>query len=796
MRLFPVFLRRLSLAVALSAAAVGIIPVVAPAGLTAAYADTISKIEVTGSTRVDAETVRAYLTIKPGRPYTASDVDESIKALYATGLFKDVKISRQGGALVVNVVENPIINQIQFEGNKRLSDETLTGTIDSKSRSTLTTAKVQSDVQRILDAYRAIGRYRATVTPKIIDLPQNRVNLVFEINEGDKTGVSKITFVGNHAFSDSRLLTVIRTRETGLLGFMRTTDTYDPDRLAADQELLRQFYYNHGYADFRLISATADLDRERNTFFITFTMEEGPQYHYGDVNVESSVQSLDAKQLERVVLTHKGGVYDASEIEKTVEALTVAASSQGYAFAQVRPRGDRNFDNHTIAITYSVDEGAKAYVERIDIHGNTRTRDYVIRREFDLSEGDAYNRVLVDRAQRRLNNLGFFKTVNITTEPGSAPDRVIINVQVEEQPTGEISFGIGYSTTDGVIGDVSISEKNFLGRGQYLKISLGGGSNTQNFIFSFTEPYFLGRRIAAGFDVFYNNYEQTSYREYAQKQIGGDVRFNFPITEEFNVGVYYRLVHSDVTVPNNGYIASAIVLAQGKTLTSLVGGTLTYNKLDNNLNPQDGYFARFTQEFAGLGGDVKYLKSKVEAKYYHSLYADWSLLGMVRGEGGLINGVNQNLNVTQQIFVGGDLIRGFQDNGIGPRDYNTGDALGGKYYFAVSAEAQAPFPYLPQELGLTLAAFSDAGSLWGVSSGINGACAYPTGTIGANGDIVCSPAPLTVVEGDNMSLRWTAGFGVRWQSPFGPLRADFAWPIKQETFDKTEVFRLSGGTQF
>ncbi|SHO67119.1 Beta-barrel assembly machine subunit BamA [Pseudoxanthobacter soli DSM 19599] len=783
MRTVDMMLRRLALAVALSLATVLAAPQMPLLGVTAAYADVVSRIVVSGSSRVDSETVQAYVTIKPGRPFGAADVDESLKALYATGLFKDVKISQQGGSLVVSVVENPIINEIAFEGNKRLSSETLTGIVESKSRSVLTTARVQSDVQRIIDAYRASGRYRATVTPKIIELPQNRVNLVFEINEGDKTGVSSISFVGNHAFSDGRLRDVIRTRETGLLGWLRTTDTYDPDRLASDEEQLRQFYYNHGYADFRVVSASAELDRERNTFFITFTVDEGPLYRFGDINVESSLQSLDASRMMRVVTTRKGSVYSAADVEKSIENLTIEASKDGYAFAQVRPRGDRDYENHTISITYSLDEGPRAYIERINIRGNTRTRDYVIRREFDVVEGDAYNRVLIDRAQRRLNNLGFFKTVNITTEPGSAPDRVIVNVDVEEQSTGEISFGVGYSTTDGVIGDISLTEKNFLGRGQYVRVAVGGGSSSQNAALSFTEPYFLGRRIAAGFDLYGTKLDTTSYRNYEQKTVGGTIRFNFPITEEFNVGTYYRLDHNDVTVPNEyGQISSAIMESQGTTLTSAIGTTFTYNKLDSNLNPQDGYYAKLTQEFAGLGGDVRYYKLGIDTRYYQSIYADWGLLGMLRAQGGLIQGIGDNLNATQQLYVGGDIIRGFQDNGIGPRDASTGDALGGKYFWAVTAEADAPMPYIPQELGLSWAVFTDAGSLWSVDKGINGAHVFPS--------------PVTVVEGDDMSVRWTAGFGVRWQSPFGPLRADFAWPIMKESFDQTEVFRLSGGTRF
>lgn len=779
------------LAVVVAVTAPVLDPLSGPLGSSPALAETVGQIIVTGNKRVDAETIRTYVSVKAGRPFGAANIDESLQALYATGLFADVKIVRQGNNLVVSVVENPIINKVAFEGNKKLTDEQLQSIVESQPRSVMTRAKVQGDVQRILEAYRRSGRFRASVDPKTIELADNRVDLVFEIDEGDKTGVASISFIGNKAFSDGRLRDVIKTRESGLMSWLRTTDTYDPDRLQSDEELLRRFYYNNGYADFRIVSTVADLDRERNTFFITFTLEEGDRYDFGEINVESSIQSIDPQRLRSVVTTRQGRTYSAEAVERSIEALTIEAARAGYAFAQVRPRGDRNFENHTISVTYSVEEGPRVYVERLNIRGNTRTRDYVIRREFELAEGDAYNRVLVDRAERRLNNLGFFKTVRITTEPGSAPDRVVVNVDVEEQSTGEVSFGIGYSTSDGVIGDISVSEKNFLGRGQYVRISVGGGESQSSQELSFTEPFFLGRRLAAGFDVYNREYDHNDYRQYDDHTTGGNLRFALPVTDEATVNVYYTLYNRDLSLGSLDAedVSAAVYDSLGESVTSLAGFSLVYNKLDNNMNPRDGYYARLTQDFAGLGGDVSFSRTKLEGRYYKELYPAWGIVGMLKAEGGIVQGLGEDLSLPDQFFVGGETIRGFASSGIGPRDKNTGDALGGQYYMAGTAEAVFPLPYLPSEIGMSGAVFSDMGTLWHVDPG-------SAQTWETNCGTTSNPSTCVDVVSDDATLRWTAGFGLLWKSPFGPIRADFAWPIAKSKWDETQVFRLGGGTRF
>lgn len=794
-------------------------------GVGVAHADMVSQVVVRGITRVEADTVRSYVAVKPGKSFSSADIDASLKALYSTDLFSDVKITREGGSLVVTVSESPMINKIAFEGNKRITDEQLKGVVQSKARGFMSKTRVQGDVQRLLEAYRRNGRFRAQVEPKVISLPENRVNLVYEIDEGDKTAVTRIGFTGNKAFSSGRLRDVVKTRESGLLGWLRTTDTYDPERLQADQELIRRFYMKNGYADMRVVSATADLDRERNVFFVSFTVDEGDQYTFGDIDVQSSLAGIDAGRLKSVVGTRSGNVYSAEEVEKTMEELTLEAARAGYPFAQVRPRAQRDYANHRISISYYVEEGARVYVERINVRGNDRTRDYVIRREIDMSEGDAYSKVLVNKAERRLNRLGYFKTVRTSTEPGSAPDRVIVNVDVEEQSTGEIGFGAGYSTADGILGDVSFSEKNFLGRGQYIRAGVQYGQYQRGYNFSFTEPYFLGYRISAGFDIYQKQYLESSYRNYTEKNIGGTLRLGLPITENLTFGVNYTLNQQQIGIStsqrdgdfSNGeaslaylrfvcpsYPATATCSDFSRTrLTSIPGYSFVYNSLDNIQLPHDGIYAKFTQEFAGAGGDARFLRTTFDGRIYRELYTDWGVVGMARVKAGNITGLGQSVELFDNFFLGGETIRGFAPLGIGPRDiskitqagatYKLTDALGGKNYVAGTLEASMPFPGTPEEFGLYLSAFSDTGLLWGVD----------TKSLPAKGSpISCAPAgKVKAVCGtfnyvDDVKVRSSVGFGLMWKSPFGPLRADFGIPVLKSKYDQTQIFRFSGGTQF
>src|SRR5271155_3224328 len=455
---------------------------------------TTSSIVVEGNRRVEADTIRSYFKAAPGEHLDAAKIDAGLKALYATGLFQDVRIAQSGGKLIVTVVEASVINRIAFEGNRRLKDEQLKEEIQSKERGSLSRPTVQADTQRIIEIYQRNGRFDVTVVPKIVDRPNNRVDLVFEVNEGEKTGIKSIVFVGNKAYSSWRLKDVIKTVESNFLSFLQTADVYDPDRIEADRDLIRRFYLKHGFADVQVVSATGEYDPGRKGFIITFTIEEGPQYHFGTIDVQSNVRAVDSQALRPILRMHGGDVYNGEAIEKTVEDITVEVSRRGYPFANVRPRGDRNVETRTISVVFVVDEGTRAYIERTNTRGNTRTRDYVIRREFDIAEGDPYNRALVDRAERRIKNLNFFKSVKITNEPGSAPDRVVINVDLEEQSTGDFSIMGGYSTSDGFLASMSISERNLLGTGRFAKASVSYGQYTRGAELNFAEPYFLDQR--------------------------------------------------------------------------------------------------------------------------------------------------------------------------------------------------------------------------------------------------------------------------------------------------------------
>ena len=515
----------------------------------AAVAQTASSIVVEGSRRVEADTIRSYFKPGPGGRIGPEQEDEALKALVATGLFSDVRINHAGGRIVVMVVENPVINRVAFEGNKKAKDEQLNAEVQSKPRGTLSRPTVQADVQRIIEIYHRTGRFDVSVDPKIIELPNNRVDLVFEIREGDKTGIKDIQFVGNKAYSSSRLKDVVKTSESNILSFLQTTDIYDPDRVEADRDLLRRFYLKHGYADVRIVSAIGEYDPAKKGFVVTYTIDEGAQYRVGTVEVISNVHAIDPAGLRSQLKLGEGSVYNADLVEKTVEAMTIQAARQGYAFANVRPRGDRNFETKTINLAFVVEEGARAYIERINIRGNTRTRDYVIRREFDLGEGDAYNRALIDRAERRLKNLNYFKTVKITNEPGSAPDRVVINVDVEEQPTGEFSVSGGYSTADGLIGEVSVADRNLMGRGNYAKASVSYGQYVRGFDLTFVEPFLFGYRMAGGIDLFARQNFASSYVSYNSQTIGTNLRLGFALTEEIAFQPRYSFYQQKITLP-------------------------------------------------------------------------------------------------------------------------------------------------------------------------------------------------------------------------------------------------------
>jgi outer membrane protein insertion porin family len=803
----------------------------------AAVAQTLNSIVVEGNRRVEADTIRSYFRPGPGGRIGPEQEDEALKAMVATGLFSDVRISHSGGRIVVTVAENPVINRVAFEGNKKAKDEQLQAETQSKPRGTLSRPTVQADVQRIIEIYQRSGRFDVSVNPKIIELPNNRVDLVFEITEGEKTGIKELVFVGAKAFSHGRLKDVIKTSSSNLLSFLQTTDIYDADRIEADRDLLRRFYLKHGYADVRIVSAVGEYDPAKKGFIVTFTIDEGSQYRVGTVDVVSNVRAIDPTILRSQVKLSPGSVYNADLVERSVESMTIQAAKQGYAFASVRPRGDRNFETKTINLVFVVEEGARAYIERINIRGNTRTRDYVIRREFDLGEGDAYNRALVDRAERRLKNLNYFKSVKITNEPGSAPDRVVINVNVEEQPTGEFSVSGGYSTADGFIGEVSVADRNLMGRGNYGKASLTYGQRVRGFDLSFVEPFLFGYRMAGGIDVFARQNLASNYISYDSQTIGTNLRLGFALTEEIAFQPRYTFYQQKVTLPtqlnNCQFSSNALInggpgvtptneangsdtsvaangpfggcyadgeaslavrseLAAGPVNVSLVGFTVSYNTLDNNRAPTSGLFAELKQDFAGVGGDVKFIRTQVEGRTYYEVIND--VVGVLKLQAGNISswGGNQ-MRMLDEFQMGPNLVRGFQPAGLGPRDLTLGttnDPLGGSLYWGASVEAQTPLYFLPKDVGIKVAVFADAGSLWNYQGPTSWDVTGETLQVGLN-----SPS----------MIRSSVGVGLLWDSPLGPLRFDLAYPITKycaigiggnEVCDRTQIFRFSGGTRF
>lgn len=855
MRFLVRVLGRLAIVAALAFAGTATVTVYSIATANTASAQTVSSIVVHGNRRVDVEAIRGYIQIKPGERVDAIKIDDALKALYATGLFSDVKINMaSGGRLLVTVVENTVINRVAFEGNKKIKDEVLAAEVQSKSRGPLNPNTVQADVRRIVDVYRRGGRYDVRVDPKIIERQNGRSDLIFEIKEGDKTTIKKIVFIGNKAYSDYRLRDVMSTTQTTWLSWIKSTDVYDPDRVNADQEALRRFYLKNGYADFRIVSANVDLDKGAGGFVITISVDEGQQYRVGTVNVNSNVRDLDPAVLRGFVRSSSGDIYNAELVEKTIENITMDLAKRGYAFATVRPRGDRDFERHRINLSYTVEQGSRVYIERINITGNTRTRDYVIRREFDMYEGDPYNHALVNRAERRLKNLGYFKEVKITTEPGSAPDRVILNVKVEDKLTGEFSISGGYSTVAGILGEVAIGERNFLGKGQYVRASVSYGQYQRGATFSFSDPYLLGQRVGGGFNLTYKEQLPNDYQTYSVSQYGGSLSAALPLNEENSLGLRYSLFQRELGVsskyndgcryladgsifptsgplppdincagqsndgtvtgaafPGGGGLAgrpandpynpnevsAAIKQAIGTTITSSVGYTYSFNSLDNNKDPTNGNIVTFSQDFAGLGGDVNYLRSSIEGRTYKPLGGDF--VGMLKANAGYIASTSgKDLNILDGFFKGPELVRGFEPSGIGPRDLgsNFKDALGGSQYWSATAEIQFPLSFLPKDLGMKAAIFADAGSLWGYKGDTNltqfgtpynNDC--PKGTNKTSG-------PSSICVADSNSIRSSAGVSLIWTSPFGPIRFDFAQAITKESYDKTQFFRFTGGTTF
>lgn len=730
--------------------------------------DVITRIAVEGTNRIDPETVGSYLQVKVGESFDPAKIDQSLKALFATGLFADVKIGRDGSTLVVRVIENPIINRIAYEGNRKLKDADLSSEVPLRARSVYSKAQVEASVKRILDLYRATGRFGATVTPKVIDLPQNRVNLVFEINEGDVTAIRRIRFVGNRYFGDGDLREEIETKESAFWRFFGTSDVYDPDKLAADREKLRKYYLGRGFADMRVVSAVAELTPDKTAFFITFTIHEGERYRFGKVDVVSNLKGVQAEEFQGGLKIREGRRFDGDKIESTVDSLTTVAGTMGYAFVRVNPVLVPDRENKTVAVTFDIREGPKVFIERIEIKGNVRSRDEVIRRELRFAEGDAFNAERIRLSQRRLNNLDFFEKAEIVPREGSAPDKAIITVTVQEKATGELSLGAGYATDEGVLGSIGLREKNFMGRGQDLSATFFLSQRTIGADLSFTEPYFLERNLAFGFDLFRRERDFTSEGSFGTRETGFRVRLGWRITEEITQLVAYEV--NDKRVRDISTNASPLIKAEeGKTTTTQIGTTVTYDSRDNRFFPTEGFIVSGTVAYAGPPGSEHFVKGIFRGGYHYTLWPGYVLSFL--GEGGIVQGVGGNsVRLNERFFLGGDSLRAFKIGGVGPRDINTGDILGSNKYYVVTAELGFPLG-LPKEYGIQGRIFTDIGAAFDID--------------------IDSP----LVQQRN-SPRIAAGFGVSWSSPFGPLRIDLGFPIVKYDGDKTQLIHFRFGARF
>ena len=756
----------------------------------------IRTIQVQGNQRVEANTVASYLLFAPGDPYTDSRVDLSLKTLYATGLFADVQIEpKEGGNVLITVVENPIINRVIFEGNKALKTDKITDEIEAEPRSIFSRASVQSDVQRIVELYRQSGRFAASVEPKVVQQPQNRVDLIFEITEGPKTGVKRINFIGNNEYSDKQLRDQIATAESQWFNIFESNDNYDPGRLEFDREQLRSYYTDRGFADFRVVSAVAELTPDQEDFYITFTVDEGEEYRWGGVSVETEIEDLDKDLLESLIEIEEGDLYRATDVEEAIDELNLAAGTSGYAFVDIQPDIRFNRDTKTADLVFRVIEGPRVYIERIEIVGNTTTLDYVIRREMELSEGDAFNRILMNRSRNRVRALRFFEDVEIEETEGSAPDRAVVQVKVTEQPTGELAFSAGFSSADRFLVDLSIIQRNLRGRGQQAQFVIRASSRRREIDLRFTEPRFLGRNLAAGVELFDVTFDLLDEAGFRQQRRGGQLSLGFPLTEDSRFLLRYAVREDDVEVPGldcqailsdpRQSINASTCLSEGGRLSSILGYTFFWDKTNDPLEPTGGFNLSLTQDFAGVGGDVQYLRSELRAKAYQGIIED--VVGSLSLQGGYITGWGgEPVQLGDRFFKGTNDFRGYDNLGIGPRilirDDATGQtqrgrALGGNAFALASAEVSFPTPVPNLDASL----FLEAGTV---------------GLLDEDFAFEFTENGITTFTEDSLAVRGMLGASIFWESPFGPLRFDFTQPLRQFDFDERQSFSFTQRTRF
>lgn len=743
----------------------------------------VNRILVQGNQRIDQTTVLSYLPIQPGDIVDQVTFDVAVRTLYRTNLFANIQLGLQpNGDLVIEVVENPIINQVTFEGNKALTEKKLRDEVTISPRGIYTRARVQEDVGKIVELYRLSGRISATVTPRLVQLDQNRVDVVFEIDEGPETGISGITFLGNTAFTDAELREVMVTQTSTWWRLFSSNDNYDPNRLDYDREQLRKFYTNRGYYDFNIRSSVAELKPDNSAFAVTITVDEGDEYTFGEVKVVTESDRLNADFLTRLLPIRSGDLYQSDRIEAAVDTLTFAAGSAGYAFVDITPSYRANPETDKVDVTFNVREGARVYVDRINVVGNTRTLDSVIRREMMLGEGDAFNRNLIERSRNNLRALGFFKDVTIEETRAAEPDRTVVNVTVEEQPTGELSVGAGFSSFDSFTLNLGITERNFRGRGQNIVARAEWGSIRQQIDFRFTEPKFLGRDVAAGFDLFHTRMDLREYSSYDYRTTGAGIRLTYPLNPYTRLSLRYFIKDDEVMIPTDycstGAGSSALCDQLGAYLNSSAGYTLYVDRRNDPIRATRGWTANLRQDLAGLGGDVNYLKTEAEATWYYGFSPKWIV--SVQGSTGYVAGWNGDaIRINDRFFKGGNSFRGFETAGMGPRDLLTTDALGGNFYAIGTIELTVPNG-LPEQYGIKTSLFADVGTLGQLDD------RYLVGSNGQpNANIV-----------DDMALRAAAGVSIHWRSPMGPIRFDLSKVLAKEDYDKTETFRFSTSTQF
>lgn len=742
----------------------------------------VSHIDIIGRERVESDAIRSLIDIQPGETITPSKIDSALKKLFASGLFSDVKINIVGSKIIVKVVENPIINKMVFEGNSKIKHEDLSSGLILRPRMVFSKLKLQADINYVLMAYNKSGRYGVKIKPQIIKLPQNRIDLVFEIDEGPKTPVKKILFMGNNRFNDYKLAPQLTTKEQRWYRFFSSSDNYDPDRLAYDQDRLTKFYQNNGYADFTVTATHSNISKAKDFFTITFVMEEGEKYKFGKTSVTSQIKKLDVTNLQTLPKTIEGKLFNRDEIEQTVDLLTKNLNDQGYAFVAVSAVPQRDVKNHIISINYMIEEGSRAYINRINITGNRRTLDKVIRREFRLAEGDAYNESFIKRSEDRINDLDYFEKVVVTKAATNMPDKIDINVKVEEKSTASLNLSGGYSTTDKIIGTIGVTERNFLGTGNELGVNFFKASKKVDFSISYTNPHFMDYEVLAGIELFTRGANKRDAAPYDSKEKGFVLRSGYAITEYLTHTQSYTLKKgkifnlSDKATPFNK-------AEEGPYNTSMIGHALIYNKATGGMKPNNGYIIRLDQAYAGLGSNNKYIKHDLGAKYYLPLHKEDVVLKLAANIGH-IKGIRQGIRPVDRYYIGDDTLRGFASGGIGPRDRSAdpttpgntlNDALGGTFYYTTTAELMFPLG-LPKELEISGSAFVEVGGLHGLNL---------SNSMLNKKDIWKTNAP-----------RVSIGTGVTWITRIGPLRFDVALPLKKGKYDKTQSTHFSFSTNF